>query len=97
MKKSIRGSIRTNTQTDKDSIVADINKYTLWRLNTNVYENTFIFEAWVNNENDKNELWSDMKRHVDALTGKIDWHYCSHDEEMKEPCVIVEEYERVPL
>ncbi|PLR93179.1 hypothetical protein [Bacillus sp. T33-2] len=98
MKKSIRGNIKAKTQEDRDAIVQDINKYTLWRLDTSesidetTGESVFNFEAWVNSESDETKLWSDMKRHCDKHKGKLDRHNCNHDEEHKTPCVIDEEY-----
>ncbi|WP_078548640.1 hypothetical protein [Litchfieldia alkalitelluris] len=101
MKKSIRGNIKTKLQSDKDLIVSDINKYTLWKLDTqNIVdietgEESFAFEAWLNDSKDEFGLWADMKKHVDKhkLKSKIDKHDCTHDEQHKKPCVIAETYE----
>ena len=97
MKKSVRGSLKAQTQADKDAIVLDINKYTLWHLVTqDVTEedgsNSFTFEAWVENATDESKLWTDMKHHADKLKGNIDRHDCTHDETNKKPCVIAETY-----
>ncbi|WP_077622016.1 hypothetical protein [Sediminibacillus massiliensis] len=100
MKKSIRGRLKAKTQADKDSIVKSINKYELWKLDTQDFtgdetaEPSFNFEAWVNTETDKNNLFSDMKKKVDELSGEIDWHDCTHDEKEKKPCKIAEKYEK---
>lgn len=100
MKKSIRGNIKTKTQTDKELIVADINKYLLWKLDTQDVEDeegnaSFSFEAWVENDKDELSLWSDMKKHVEKhkLNSKIDRHDCSHDEKYGKSCEILEQYE----
>lgn len=98
MKKSVRGNIKTKTQADKDAIVTDINKYLLWKLDTQTLiddetgEESFVFEAWVENDSDESKLFTDMKRHADKLKGKLDRHDCTHDEQHKKPCVISEEY-----
>jgi hypothetical protein len=99
MKKSIRGNIKAKTQADKESIVADINKYLLWKLDTRDVEDeegntSFSFEAWVENDQDEAKLFTDMKKHVDKhkLKSKIDRHDCTHDEKDKKPCKIAEEY-----
>jgi hypothetical protein len=100
MKKSIRGNIKAKTQADKESIVADINKYLLWKLDTQgvideeTGEESFSFEAWVENDQDEAKLFTDMKKHVDKhkLKSKIDRHDCTHDEKHKKPCQIAEEY-----
>lgn len=100
MKKSVRGNIKAQTQADKDAIVNDINKYTLWRLTTATVineagEEEFTFEAWVENATDETNLWDDMKVHADKLTGKIDRHDCTHDEKTHKPCKILETYKKV--
>jgi hypothetical protein len=98
MKKSIRGNIKAKTQADKESIVADINKYLLWKLDTQgvideeTGEESFAFEAWVENDQDESKLFTDMKRHADKHKGKLDRHDCTHDEKEKKPCKIAEEY-----
>lgn len=98
MKKSIRGNLKTKTQADKEVVVSDINKYLLWKLDTQEViddetgESSLVFEAWVENESDESKLFADMKRHADKHKGSIDRHECSHDEQYKKPCVIAEEY-----
>lgn len=95
MKYSIGGSIFTS---DETGIVDVINNYKLWRLTvanerdsvTNL--NIFNFEAWVNTELDKNSLFADLKAIIDNNNGQINWHECTHDEEISTPCVIAEEY-----
>ena len=95
MKYSIGGNIFTSDGAD---IVNIINDYKLWKLTiTNSKDNVtsldvFDFELWVNNELDKNNLFDDLKPLVDVNGGYINWHECSHDEEVFKPCVIVEEY-----
>lgn len=97
MKKSIRGQLKAQTQADKEAIVADINKYLLWKLDTqDITEEdgstSFAFEAWVENATDESKLWTDMKRHADKLKGKLDRHDCTHDEAIKKDCKLSEEY-----
>ena len=96
MKHSIRGNIRT---TDGSPIVADINRFELWHFVPKLIVDeegytVFSFEAWVNSESDKNALFTMLKPHVDTNTGAIDWHVCSHDESVSQPCSIVETYQR---
>lgn len=101
MKKSIRGNLKTKIQADKETVVSDINKYFLWKLDTQdvmddeTGETSFFFEAWVENAEDEAKLFADMKRHADKHKGKIDRHDCSHDDKEKKPCVITEEYKAV--
>lgn len=90
MKYSIRGNFNLS---DGSEVVATLNKYTLWRLETNQTE-TFNFEVWVNNETDKANLFNELKPFVDQYGEVIDWHECSHDETVSQPCVIQEEYRR---
>jgi hypothetical protein len=97
MKKSIRGNLKAQTQADKESIVADINKYLLWKLDTQEVTDedgntSFSFEAWIENEQDEAKLFTDMKRHADKLKGNVDRHDCTHDEKDKKPCKIAETY-----
>lgn len=98
MKKSIRGNIKAKTQSDKESIVNDINKYLLWKLDTQevvdeeTSESSFVFEAWVENEQDEMKLFNDMKGHINKHKGKLNRHDCTHDEKDKKPCKITEEY-----
>ncbi|OMF35278.1 hypothetical protein BK133_11280 [Paenibacillus sp. FSL H8-0548] len=95
MKHSIRGAI--NTVDGALIIIAEINKYQLWRLVTadsmdNDGNDAFTFEAWVNVEADKVALFDGLKPFVDTWGGWIDWHECSHDEATTHPCVISETY-----
>ncbi|MGO4181208.1 hypothetical protein AB4Z17_08510 [Paenibacillus sp. TAF43_2] len=97
MKNSIRGEI--HTVDGALIIIAEINKYQLWRLITaeimdDMGANNFTFEAWVNNEADKTALFDNLKLYVDKWGGWIDWHQCTHDEPTAQPCVIEEEYRR---
>jgi hypothetical protein len=89
MKYSIRGNIHTS---DGSNIVDLLNDFTLWRLVTSESEGTFTFEAWLNNESDKTTLFNALKPSVDTHTGSIDWHECTHDEEVHQACVIAETY-----
>lgn len=90
MKYSIRGAIRT---IDGEAlIVATINNYTLWRLDTSSVDGTFTFEVWVNTSTDKTALFDDLKPFVNTWGGSIDWHECSHDEATPKPCAISETY-----
>lgn len=95
MKFSVRGAI--NTVDGALIIIADINKYQLWRLVTadsmdQSGADAFTFEAWVNTETDKTGLFGDLKPYVDRWGGWIDWHECTHDEATAQPCTIAEEY-----
>lgn len=95
MKYSVRGAI--NTVDGALIIIAEINKYQLWRLMTadamdNEGNEAFTFEAWVNTEIDKTLLFDDLKPFVDQWGGWIDWHECTHDEPHPQPCVIAEMY-----
>lgn len=98
MKKSIRGNLKTKTQADKEAVVSDINKYLLWKLDTQEViddetgDASFVFEAWVENADDEAKLFADMKRYANRHKGNIDRHDCSHDDKEKKPCVIAEEY-----
>lgn len=86
---SIRGTFPI---ADGSPVVAEINKYVLWRLVTGQID-AFTFEAWVNTSNDKTALFNDLKPFVDAYGGSIDWHECTHDEPDPRPCEIEETYE----
>lgn len=97
MKKSIRGNLKAQSQADKEAIVTDINKYLLWKLDTQEVTDedgntSFSFEAWVENDADESKLFTDMKRHADKLKGNIDRHDCTHDETDKKPCKLAEIY-----
>lgn len=95
MKYSVGGSIFI---TDDIEIVDVINNYKLWKLITNhekdnsINENVFIFEVWVNTESDKSSLFGELKPFVDTNGGFINWHECTHDEEISRLCAIAEEY-----
>ncbi|WP_310549937.1 hypothetical protein [Paenibacillus glufosinatiresistens] len=61
--------------------MADINRYTLWRLNTAQREDEegyqrFEFEAWLATDSSHAALWDRLKVYVDTYTGSIDWHVC---------------------
>lgn len=92
MKYSIRGNMNL---TDGSGIVDVLNKYTLWKLDTNQTADIFSFEAWVNTVEDKDALFNELKPFVDVSGEVIDWHECSHDEPISTPCVIAEEYRGV--
>jgi|GEM_PF-5565392 len=95
MKYSIRGQIKV---ANGDAIIAVINDYQLWRLvSDSIIDETeaslFVFEAWVNTDADKTRLFDDLKPFVDANSGSyINWHLCSHDEQVTKPCEIIEEH-----
>jgi hypothetical protein len=96
MKYSIRGNLNMS---DGSAVVGVINKYPLWRLITSQSTdpnnvNTFSFEAWVNTDTDKNGMFNDLKPIVDASTGSIDWHNCTHDEPIPQSCTVVETYRK---
>jgi len=99
MKYSIRGNFNIS---DGSEIITLLNSFQLWRLITGVsfeidkanYElkEVFYFEVWLNNPEDKIQLFNLLKPFVDAYGEQIDWHECSHDEQTRTPCVIAEEY-----
>ena len=93
MKYSISGAIPS---VEEHLIVDIINNFNLWRLNTSTQRleeiDVFHFEAWVNEEIDKSNLFNSMKKIVDNYGGDITWHECTHDEEIQSPCVISEVY-----
>lgn len=96
MKYSIRGNL---SMEDGSDVVDLLNKYKLWRLytdnNKTTEENTsFVFEVWLNSEEDKTSLFNELKSIVDEFGEKIDWHECTHDEVVPQPCVIAEEYQK---
>lgn len=83
--------------TDGSNVVSLLNRYNLWRLITgqSMDENgsgLFTFEAWVNTVEDKDSLFTQLKPFLDAYGELIDWHECTHDEPIPQPCVIAEEY-----
>ena len=95
MKYSIRGSLNIE---DESSVIEIINQYVLWRLTTKrdkillTEDERFTFEVWLNTVEDKDKLFNKLKSIVDEYGEIIDWHECSHDEEVSRPCVIAEEY-----
>jgi hypothetical protein len=89
MKYSIRGDIPA---INAETVIDVLNDYTLWRLDTGENEGVFSFEAWVNAEGYKTDLFDDLKPLIDSWGGWINWHICSHDEAEPQPCVIVETY-----
>lgn len=95
MKYSIRGNTFISDGLD---IVIAINKYYIWRLISSSHkdmitnEEVFTFEVWLNNKENKDELFEELKFFIDNYGGYIDWHECTHDEEIQKPCVIIEEY-----
>lgn len=96
MKYSIRGNLRL---ADGSNVVSLLNGYELWRLITNQSvdeegNELFIFDVWLNTVQDKDSLFSELKPFVDEYGEVIDWHECTHDEVVSQPCVISEEYRR---
>lgn len=93
MKYSIRGNLSI---ADETPVIELLNSYTLWKLDPKRdYEaNLFIFEAWINNLVDKDNLFNGLKPFVDQFGEVVDWHECSHDELTHTPCVIAEEYRK---
>lgn len=95
MKYSIKGNLAIS---DGSGVVEILNKYNLWRLVTNNYKDAitnveyFTFEAWVDTEAEKTNLFNELKPIVDVNGELINWHECTHDEEVQQPCVIAEEY-----
>jgi hypothetical protein len=95
MKYSIEGNTFIE---DESEIISVINKYRLWRLvssdsiNITTKNISFEFEAWVNTEDDKANLFNELKIFIDNYGGWLRWHECTHDEKEQKPCVIIEEY-----
>ena len=94
MKYSVRGILRN---IDEEEVVEILNTYNLWRLHTGQYTNEnsqdeFTFEVWLNTIEEKTSLFDRLKSYVDTHGEQIDWHECTHDEEISRPCVIAEEY-----
>jgi hypothetical protein len=92
MKYSVRGEIPNLSDAADANLLVIINNYFLYQLVTKVVSGTRTFEAWVNYLPDKNGLFNDLKFFVDQCGGWIDWHECSHDEAVSQPCVISETY-----
>lgn len=93
MKYSIRGRLNG---TEGETVAPVLQSYTAWRLMMdNLWdENVFTFEIWLASEEDRVNLFDELKPFVDEYSGVIDWHGCTHDERYKQPCVITEEYRR---
>lgn len=89
MKYSIIGNFHTQ---DESSLISVINQYYIYKLSPQKNEDGFSFEVWLQNLNDKNSLFSQLKGKVDEFGGSISWHECSHEEINPKPCVIVESY-----
>lgn len=96
MKYSVRGYLQAD---NKEEIMEIINRYTLWRLIAEKLEKMsddesefFTFEAWLNNEESKTLLFNNLKPYVVRYDEWIDWHICTHDEAIAQPCVIEERY-----
>ncbi|MFD2117240.1 hypothetical protein ACFSTH_13225 [Paenibacillus yanchengensis] len=90
MQYSIRGHIQSVNTND---IISVINQYQLWRLVTqSKVDDTFSFEVWVGNLQDKSALFNDFKRIVDSYGGWVDWHECDHHSGVTGPCVVQESY-----
>lgn len=96
MKYSIRGNLNKN---DTSEVITLLNEYKLWKLKTSQSLNNdenedFIFEVWLDTVEEKNSLFNALKPFVTESGELIDWHECTHDEEISLPCVIAEVYTR---
>lgn len=96
MKYSIRGNLNMS---DGSPVVALLNKYVLWRLETRQTadeneQDIFSFEVWLNTESEKDSLFNALKSYVDEYGEMIDWHECTHDKLIPNPCRIAETYVR---
>ena len=89
MKYSVRGNLNMS---DGASVVTLLNTFTLWKLETKQSESKFRFEVWLNTIQEKSHLFEQVKMYVDSYGGLIDWHECTHDEDVSRPCVIAEIY-----
>jgi hypothetical protein len=94
MKYSIKGNFKTK---DDATVINIINQFFIYKLapqktTDEVGNPLFIFEAWLPNLLDKNNLYNQLKLKVDELGGSVSWHECTHDEDYPQPCVLIEEY-----
>ena len=95
MKYSVRGTLNMS---DGASVIALLNTFELWRLETKQSVNEeeqdiFTFEVWVNTAQEKTHLFEQLKPFVDVYGEMIDWHECTHDEAVSLPCAIAETYQ----
>jgi hypothetical protein len=90
VKYAVRGSFSPEKQEEVTNIITN---YPLWRPFTPIMDELFSFEVFLNALGDKNNLFEDLKMLVQ--TGEfIDWHECTHDENIPKPCIITEEYRK---
>lgn len=91
MKYSIRGFVAI---VEKDDVISLVNNYKLWKLNMqdDTENDMIIFEVWLDQKSNKDNLFNDLKTYVNNEDEYIDWHYCTHDEEIPQPCIIEEVY-----
>lgn len=80
--------------TDGEPIINVLNNFTLWNLKAREDGESIAFEAWVKTEEEKTALFEALKPFVDEYGESIDWHECTHDEAVSQPCVIMETYTR---
>lgn len=97
MKYVVRGNFVINDQQD---ILDIIQKYPLWKpLVENTYTDDeglewYSFESLLNAEEDKTSLFEELKTFVTYTGEWIDWHECTHDENIPKPCMIKEDYRK---
>lgn len=94
MKYSVRGNL---TISDGSNVITLLNTYELWKLDQELDKDkngntVFTFEAWVNSVEEKDSLFNQLKPFVDQYGESINWHECTHDETLTQPCTIIETY-----
>lgn len=89
MKYSIRGKLSLN---DSLSVLAVFNLFEFWSEPIIRTRNDhFYFETWVNTDLEREDLFNSLKPFVNVENELfIDWHECTHDEEIPKACVISE-------
>jgi hypothetical protein len=97
MRYAIRGNFVINDQQD---VLDTIQKYPLWKplVKTTYMDDEGLewvtCEALLNAEEDKTYLFEELKTLVNYTGEWIDWHECTHDENISKPCVIQEDYRK---
>ena len=108
MKHSLIGRLNGITENSPESqeVLDLVNTFNpIWRLIPSYYKwnsrftkeeqeskDVMSFEIWLENEEDKDSCYDNMKLFVDRFTGEVSYHICTHDEINPQPCVIIEEY-----
>jgi hypothetical protein len=91
VKYSVRGNFNSEKQEEVTNIITN---YPLWRpFEPTTMDEFFSFEVFLNALDDKTNLFNDLKSLV-QVGDFIDWHECTHDENVQRPCEIAEEYRK---